>query len=156
MLFLFNILGLCLTFFRSLFSLGVTNPYKKSNQSISYYIYGHKYLITVGNKPTVEDKKSNISVFQLFSQLLKSPLQLTIVVILLLLSIYAGFTFEGTDHWGYGALFIFLSLVTGMMMMIYKTLNNKIDKDRYIVLLLSFMLVIVFWGAFNYSKMAKL
>lgn len=113
------------------------------------YIYGHKYLVKVGNKPTVEDKKSNISVFQLFSQLLKSPLQLTIVIILLLLSISAGLTFEGTDHWGYGALFIFLSLVTGMMMMIYKTLDNKTDKDRYIVLLLSFMLVIVFWGAFE-------
>jgi len=113
------------------------------------YIYGHKYLITVGNKPTIEDKKSDISIFKLFSQLFNSPLQLAIVVVLLVLSIYAGFAFEGNDHWGYGALFIFLSLVTGMMMMIYKNLDNKTDKDRYVVLLLSFMLVIVFWGAFE-------
>ena len=113
------------------------------------YIYGHKYLVTVGNKPSEEANKSDISLFQLFAQLLKSPLQLTVVGLLFALSLYAGFTFEGADHWGYGALFVFLSLVTGMMMMIYKTLDNNVDKDRYIVLLLSFLLVIVFWGAFE-------
>ena len=113
------------------------------------YVYGHKFLTEVGNKPTLEDKKTDISVFTLFSQLYRSPKQLGIFLVLLVLSIYAGFTFEGTDNWGFGALFIFLSFVTGMMMMIYKTLENKIDKDRYIVLLLSFLLVIVFWGAFE-------
>ncbi len=113
------------------------------------YIYGQKYLVTVGNKPTVEDKKSDISVMKLFSQLLTSPLHLGIVAIMFALSIYAGFTFEGTDSWGYGALFIFLTFVSAMMMMIYKNLDNNIDKDRYVVLLLSFLLVIVFWGAFE-------
>jgi POT family proton-dependent oligopeptide transporter len=113
------------------------------------YVYGCKYLVTVGNKPTLEDKKTTIGVFQLFSQLLKSPKQFAFVVILVGLSIYAGCTFEGADRWGYGVLFIFLSLVTGMMMMIYKNLERKIDKDRYVVLLLSFLLVIVFWGAFE-------
>lgn len=113
------------------------------------YIYGHKYLITVGNKPTIEDKKADVSVVSLFAQLLNSSKQLIIVVLLLTYSIYAGFTYEGTDRWGYGVLFIFISLVTGMMMMIYKNLENKVDKDRYVVLLLSFILVIVFWGAFE-------
>lgn len=113
------------------------------------YIYGHKYLITVGNKPTIEDKKADVSVVSLFAQLLNSSKQLIIVVLLLTYSIYAGFTYQGTDHWGYGVLFIFISIVTGMMMMIYKNLENKVDKDRYVVLLLSFILVIVFWGAFE-------
>ncbi len=113
------------------------------------YVYGHKYLVTVGNEPTQEDKKTDISVFTLFAQLLKSPLQLGIVAVLLILSVYAGFVFEGKDALGYAVLFIFLSLVTGMMMMIYKNLESTIDKDRYVVLLLSFMLVIVFWGAFE-------
>lgn len=113
------------------------------------YIYGHKYLITVGNKPTIEDKKADVSVVSLFVQLLNSSKQLIIVVLLLTYSIYAGFTYQGTDHWGYGVLFIFISIVTGMMMMIYKNLENKVDKDRYVVLLLSFILVIVFWGAFE-------
>lgn len=49
----------------------------------------------------------------------------------------------------YGLLFIFLTLVIAMMMMVYKDLTTKIMKDRYVVMLLSFILVIVFWGAFE-------
>ncbi len=113
------------------------------------YILGHKYLIAVGNKPTEEDKQSDISILTLFQQLLRSPLQLGITSLLLILSLYAGFAFEGKDALGYSALFLFLTLVTAMMMMIYKNLTSKIEKDRYVVLLLSFMLVIVFWGAFE-------
>lgn len=113
------------------------------------YISGQKYLTTVGNPPTVAEKKDDVSVVKLFSNLLTSPLQLGIVVVLLALSIYAGISFEGVDHWGYGALFIFISLVSGMMMMIYKTLEDQIMKDRFLVLLLSFIIVIVFWGAFE-------
>ncbi len=113
------------------------------------YVWGQKYIAHVGNKPTKESLKEDISIGQLFADLLKSPLQLGIVAVLLGLSLYAGFTFEGVDHWGYGALFIFLSLVTGMMMMIYKNLDSQILKDRFIVLLLSFLIVIVFWGAFE-------
>ena len=76
------------------------------------YIFGQKYITHVGNKPTVEEKKDDISIAQLFVNLTKSPLHLSIVGVLLALSVYAGFTFEGVDHWGYGALFIFISLVS--------------------------------------------
>ena len=113
------------------------------------YIGGQKYLLEVGNKPTVEEKKEDVSLLTLFSELFKSPLQLGIFAVMLILSIYAGFTFEGVDHWGYGALFIFITFVTGLMMMIYKSLEDKIMKDRFLVLLLSFLIVIVFWGAFE-------
>ncbi|NAS12814.1 peptide MFS transporter [Poritiphilus flavus] len=113
------------------------------------YLYGQRFLTHVGNEPTVEEKSSDISLSTLFGQLLKSPLQLGIVVVLLALSLYAGFTFEGPDHWGYGALFIVLSLITGMMMMIYKNLNGQVEKDRYVVLLLSLLMVMVFWGCFE-------
>jgi POT family proton-dependent oligopeptide transporter len=34
------------------------------------------------------------------------------------------------------------------MMMIYKELSQQ-DKDRFVVLLLSFIMVIIFWGAFE-------
>lgn len=113
------------------------------------YITGQKYLKTVGNKPEKITGKDDASVASLFGQLFKSGKHLLIVLVLLSLSIYAGFTFEGKDHWGYGALFIFLSLVTGLMMMIYKGLASRVEKDRFIVLLLSFVLVIIFWGAFE-------
>lgn len=113
------------------------------------YMYGYKYLLFVGNKPTEAEKKADIGVARLFSQLRHSPKELTIFLVLLVLSLYAGFSFEGSDSWGFGALFIFLSFVTALLMMLYKQLETKIEKDRYIVLLLSFLLVIVFWGAFE-------
>ena len=113
------------------------------------YIWGQKYLTHVGNKPSLVDKKNDVSIVETFSNIFKSPKHLTVFIILIALSLYAGFTFEGVDHWGYGALFIFLSFVVGLMMMIFKSLETKVDKDRFLVLLLSFLLVIVFWGAFE-------
>ncbi|WP_179337005.1 peptide MFS transporter [Winogradskyella ludwigii] len=113
------------------------------------YIFGQKYITHVGNKPTVEEKKDDVSIVKIFSNIFKSPMQLAIFVALLAFSIYIGFTKEGVDHWGYGALFIFLSFVVGLMMMIFKSLETQVLKDRFLVLLLSFLLVIVFWGAFE-------
>ncbi len=113
------------------------------------YIFGQKYLTHVGNKPTLEEKTNNVSILKLFGELIKSPLQLSIFLVLIAYSLYAGFTFEGVDHWGYGILFIFISFVAGLLMMIYKSLENKILKDRFLVLLLSYLIVIVFWGAFE-------
>ena len=113
------------------------------------YIYGQKYLPHVGNKPTKEEKEKDRSFVKLFLNIVNFPIQLTILCVLLILSIYAGFTFEGVDNWGYGALFIFLSLTIGLLMMIYQSLENQIEKDRFLVVLLSFLIVIIFWGAFE-------
>ena len=113
------------------------------------YIWGQKYIKHVGNKPSAEEKRNDVSLVKIFCNIFNSPAQLLILVLLLTLSLYAGFTFEGVDHWGYGALFIFLSIVVGLLMMIFKSLETQILKDRFLVLLLSFLLVIVFWGAFE-------
>ncbi len=113
------------------------------------YIWGQKFIVHVGNKPTVEEKKNDVSIVKIFSNIFKSPKHLTIFGILVAFSLYAGLTFEGVDHWGYGALFLFLSFVVGLMMMIFKSLETGVMKDRFLVLLLSFLLVIVFWGAFE-------
>jgi len=113
------------------------------------YIWGQKFIIHVGNKPTEEQKKNDVSIGETFSKIFKSPTQLAIMSVLIVISLYVGYTKEGVDHWGYGALFFFLSLVIGLLMMIYKDLESKILKDRFLVLLLSFLLVVVFWGAFE-------
>ena len=114
------------------------------------YVWGQKYLTYVGNKNTEEEKKDQVSLGQIFSDLMKSPMHFVIVIGLIALSIYyGGFVLSEVDHWAYAALFIFLSLVVGMLMMIYKSLRSQIEKDRFLVVLLSFMLVIVFWGAFE-------
>lgn len=114
------------------------------------YMYGQKYLSHVGNKTTEDEKKDQVSISQIFLELTKSPKQFGIVIVMIIFSIYiGGFVLTGVDHWAYVALFIFLSLVVGMLLMIYKSLRNQVEKDRFLVVLLSFSIVIVFWGAFE-------
>ncbi|WP_026914550.1 peptide MFS transporter [Christiangramia portivictoriae] len=109
------------------------------------YLVGQKHLVNVGNLLSKVERDEGASLGNLFADLFKSPVQLAITGILLVASI-AGFFFIGI---GYGLLFIFLTLVISMMMMVYKDLTTKVMKDRYVVMLLSFILVIVFWGAFE-------
>jgi len=46
-------------------------------------------------------------------------------------------------------LFLFITAIAALMMMIYKDLPTRIFKDRFMVLLLSFIMTIIFWGAFE-------
>lgn len=108
------------------------------------FYFGQRYLENVGNKLT-EKENTGASFTDLFRDLFKSPLQLTISGVLMIVSIY----WTLFQHIGYGLLFVFLSLVVAMMLMVYKDLTSKIMKDRYVVILISFMMTIVFWGAFE-------
>ena len=119
------------------------------------FMIGQKYLKGVGESPKViaaasnESEEDNTSLGTLFKSLLKSPLQLGITIALAIVGIAIFyFTTEGYNRIGYALLSAFLALVIGLLMMIYQDLN-KIEKDRYVVLLLSFLIVIVFWGAFE-------
>ena len=109
------------------------------------YIWGQKYLTEVGNLVPTEDDNSSVSVLQLFKNISKSQVHLLIMIGLLAVSVFGWYKLD----WAYGLLFIFLTAITGMMMMIYKDLKGKEDKDRFLVLLLSFIMVIIFWGAFE-------
>jgi len=109
------------------------------------YIYGQKYLVHVGNFVEPKDDPSEISYSQLYGKLFSSPTHISITIALLLLSVYGWYKLE----WGYGLLFIFLTAIVVLLMMIYKELNSQAHKDRFLVLLLSFIMVIVFWGAFE-------
>ncbi|RPD97524.1 MFS transporter [Aureibaculum marinum] len=124
------------------------------------YMAGQKFLTPVGNPPSkgkkgqpslidAENEDENTSFGQLFANLLKSPVQLAITLIAIVgLTILAFNIFEELDRYLYAGLFTFLALVAGLMMMIYKDINS-IEKDRFIVLLVSFLIIIVFWGAFE-------
>lgn len=124
------------------------------------YMLGQKFLTPVGNPPKkskkrdaslieADDDDENTSLSRLFGNLLRSPMQLGITLALILgLGILAFSNFEGLDRYLYLALFTFLALVAGLMMMIYKDIN-AIEKDRFVVLLVSFLIIIVFWGAFE-------
>ncbi len=109
------------------------------------YLWGQKYLTNVGNLLSKAEMADGASLGNLFSDLLKSPLQLIISSVLMVASIYY-LIFESLP---YGLLYIFLTLVTALMLMVYKDLSSQIMKDRYVVMILSFLLVVVFWGAFE-------
>ena len=109
------------------------------------YWWGQKYLTNVGNLLSKVEQDKGASFGDLFGDLFKSPLQLIISSILMVFSIY----WLIAESIPYGLLFIFLTLVTAMMLMVYKDLDTQVMKDRYVVMLLSFILTIVFWGAFE-------
>lgn len=110
------------------------------------YLWGQKYLTQVGNfevqKETVVDQSSY---GLLFKNLLSSQTQLLITIALAAVSIFGWYALG----WGFGLLFIFLTVIAALMMMIYKELDSQQDKDRFLVLLLSFIMVIIFWGAYE-------
>lgn len=109
------------------------------------YILGQKYLTHVGNHAPVASDPNEVSYAKLYSNLSSSPIQLAVTIVLALLSIFGWFKLG----WAYGLLFLFLTAIAALMLMIYKDLDSKVYKDRFLVLLLSFIMVIIFWGAFE-------
>jgi POT family proton-dependent oligopeptide transporter len=109
------------------------------------YVWGQQFLTHVGNLEIIEEDANEVSYGGLLSKLFQSPKQLTVALILTILSVFGWYKMD----WGYGLLFLFLTLISSLMMMIYKDLTDQKQKDRFIVLLLSFIMVIIFWGAFE-------
>ena len=122
---------------------------------ITFVWGGKKYLVGIGGKPTKEDKQEQASsggdssLGELLSNLLKSPTHLILTIVLAVASAGASMYYlTGFDQYAYAALGVFLALVVGFLMMIYKDVDS-IEKDRFIVLIISFLIIIVFWGAFE-------
>lgn len=114
------------------------------------YLSGQGYLKEVGNKPVKASREEgHVSIGDIFSQQFSKTTPLATTVILAVLSTAAAWFFIGEQRIAYILFFIFLSVVVGMMITIYGDLDSKEEKDRYLVLLLSFIIVIVFWGAFE-------
>ena len=101
------------------------------------YIWGQKYLTHVGNFEAQEVNEVDQSSYgRLFGDLLKSKNQLLFTAILFALSLFGWYSLG----WAFGLLFMFLTVIVALMMMIYKELSSQQDKDRFVVLLLSFIL----------------
>jgi len=114
------------------------------------YIYGQKYLTHVGNKPDPDStEEASVSIKEIFQRMLSTKKSLAVLVLLLAISFVIPVQFMESEVTAYIVFFIFLSVVVGFMMTVYEDLNGKVEKDRFIVLLLSFLIVIVFWGAFE-------
>lgn len=114
------------------------------------YVYGTRFLTHVGSKPVkAEANQNDVSLNQIFKQMFSTKNTLLALIILAAVSIAAPLNFMETEVAAYMVFFLFLTLVVGFMMTVYQDLETKIQKDRYVVLLLSFLIVIVFWGAFE-------
>ncbi len=114
------------------------------------YLSGQKYLTQVGNKPENNtDDADNVSIGEIFQKQFSRTTPMAITIILAFLSCVAAWIFIDDQKIAYIIFFLFLSLVVGMMITIYEGLKSKVEKDRYLVLLLSFIIVVVFWGAFE-------
>ncbi|MCF1420297.1 peptide MFS transporter [Mangrovimonas futianensis] len=109
------------------------------------YIAGLKYLSHVGDIDRHSNDENEISYGELFGKLFTSKKQLFISFVLFVVSLFGWYKLG----WAYGLLFVFLTVITALLMMIYKELESQVFKDRFLVLLLSFIMVIIFWGAFE-------
>jgi len=116
------------------------------------YMMGQKHLIGVGDAPSPEEKaKADDGLGRLMSKMFQETVPKVLFFLIGLFGLYmviADFAELPLASIGYGLLTMFLALVVGLMAVIYNELDN-VEKDRYIVLLISFIIVIVFWGAFE-------
>mgnify|MGYP001272347245 FL=1 len=107
------------------------------------YWRGQKYLSHVGNmielEPSKEEKKNN-----LFLQIFKKTNSLLGFSITAIIGLYVGIS----GDWNYGLLIIGIAFAVGFAILVYND-GNKIEKDRILVTYLAFLIVIVFWGAFE-------
>jgi len=114
------------------------------------YIYGQKYLREVGNKPLKSyDDPNSISIGAILKRMVRTKMSLGALIILSIISFVIPLSLMTDEVVAYILFFLFLSFVVSFMMTVFQDLNGKVEKDRFIVLLLSFLIVIVFWGAFE-------
>lgn len=105
------------------------------------YMWGQKYLKDVGNlfvTPAGEESPN------LISNIFKQTNALIFFLAIMVVAAYMWYS----SGWAYGLLFIGLALAAGIATVIYND-GNQVEKDRTLVIYLSFILIIVFWGAFE-------
>lgn len=107
------------------------------------FLYGQKYLKGIGDYIPPE-KDANNAEQGIFSKIFKHVG--ATIAMFIFLGLSGLMVFYGSI--GGGILVAFGGLAVGAGIVIFKELNN-IEKDRVVVLLLSFLIVIVFWGAFE-------
>ena len=107
------------------------------------YFFGQKYLRHVGNL-VVDDREGHQNE-NLFSKIFTQRNALTGFLITVALGAAVWLYF---NTWAYGLLIIALAFAVGFAIVVYND-GNKIEKDRVLVTYLSFLIIIVFWGAFE-------
>ena len=110
---------------------------------VTYY-FGQKYLEGVGDLVAEDTVDSNENQVNLFMDIFKHRNSLIGTVATALVGAWVFYAVS----WDYGLLIIGLSVAVGIGIVIYND-GNQIEKDRISVMYLSFLIIIVFWGAFE-------
>ena len=107
------------------------------------YMMGQKHLAHVGN--FIKEEKSEVSnELGILEKMFKDISAFLPAILIMVLGGYLGYTLS----WAAGLLVAIGGLAIGVGIVAYKELN-QVEKDRVIVLLISFLIVIIFWGAFE-------
>ncbi|MEL6865066.1 MAG: peptide MFS transporter [Bacteroidota bacterium] len=107
------------------------------------YWWGQKYLDGVGDL-VVEEKTSAENRPNLIMDIFKHTNSIIGFVLTAMLGLAVYFAIS----WQYGLLIMALSLAVGVGIVVYND-GDRVEKDRILVTYLSFLIIIVFWGAFE-------
>lgn len=108
------------------------------------FLWGRKYLIGIGDfvESTVESGKSEESHF---SKLFKNPVSLITTILIAIGGLYVLINSSVLI----GILLLVASVVAGFGINVYMLELDARERDRIAVLLISFLMVVAFWGAFE-------
>ncbi|MCB0554880.1 MAG: peptide MFS transporter [Phaeodactylibacter sp.] len=105
------------------------------------FIAGQKHLSGIGEAPNRQEIRAEVGLLgQIYQQ--RSPLLVTAVAILI------GFLFIGQGQVGYGLLSPAIGLAVALGIIFYRN-SNEMERGRLLLVFLSFLLIILFWGAFE-------
>ncbi|MBT8228622.1 MAG: peptide MFS transporter [Bacteroidia bacterium] len=109
------------------------------------YWYGQKYLSHVGNLVTQDHGEMEKEGGNLLTQIFHHTNSIIGFSIMML---FGAFVWFYMGYWDYGLLIMGLAFAVGIGIVVYND-GNKVEKDRILVTYLSFLIIIVFWGAFE-------